>query len=173
VIKLKIKTRHEVLNDIILEAKKHPSDWMAVFGKDKRLLSDDYYILNPSTGIYIIKEYQRNPFDIKGLGGKITTNINDEIEGILHKKSGEFGIMQGNIQKILRNLESGVQPRVIFDAALKGDGDMGLRMPIKGPASISKKSFGQLRDIVSSKQKKLDSKFERMSADDGIYKSYE
>jgi hypothetical protein len=170
---LKIKTRHEILNDIILEAKKHPLGWVAVFGRDERLFSDDYYIINPNVGVYLVKEYRKNPYEIRGFGEKIIArNINDEIEEILHKKRGEFGIIQGNIRKILRSLEAGIQPRVIFEAALEGKEDMGLRIPVKGSASISRKSFNQLREIVSNKQKKLDSKFEKLLADAGVYRSY-
>jgi hypothetical protein len=170
---LKIKSRHEILNDIILQAKKHPLGWVAVFGRDERLLSDDYYIINPSVGVYIVKEYQKNPYELRGIGGKIISrNINDEIEEVIHKKRGEFGIIQGNIQKILRSLAAGIQPRTIFEAALRGGEDMGLRIPVKGSASISKESFNKLRELVSSKQKKIDLKFERMLMDAGIYRSY-
>ena len=33
-IELKIKSRHETLNDVIKDAKKQPKGWKAVFGKD-------------------------------------------------------------------------------------------------------------------------------------------
>jgi len=59
---VKIKKRNEILNDVIRDGKRHPKNWRAVFGKDKTLLSDDYYLFNPEIGIYLLKEYKKNPF---------------------------------------------------------------------------------------------------------------
>ena len=56
---MKIKTRNEILNDVIRDGKKHPKDWKAVFGKDNKSLSKDYYIFNPNIGIYLLKEYDK------------------------------------------------------------------------------------------------------------------
>jgi len=66
---VKIKLRNEILNDVIRDGKKYPKEWKAVFGKDKTSLSRDCYIFNPNVGIYLLKEYEKNPFETKGLGG--------------------------------------------------------------------------------------------------------
>jgi len=64
---VKIKSRNNLLNDIIKDAEKYPKDWKAVIGKDENRFSNDYYIFNPNTGIYLLKEYQKNPYEIKGM----------------------------------------------------------------------------------------------------------
>ena len=46
-------------------------------------------------------------------------------------------------------------------------------MPVRGHASSSKDSFQNIRDTLSDKQKKLDSKFEKIATDDGLYNSYD
>ena len=169
---MKIKSRKEILNDIIVDAKKHPSGWKAIFGTDKKRLSYDYYISHPDVGIYLLKEYQKNPFEIKGIGGKIARRIDDEIENEISKYAGDFGIIQGDIKKILENIESGISPQTIFDAAFKGDKDYGLKIPVKGRASSSEKSFKTIKNVLSDKQKEIDSKFEKIASDD-LYRSYE
>jgi len=168
---VKTKSRNEILNDIIRDAKKHPKGWKAVFGKDNERLSRDYYICNPNIGIYLLKEYQKNPFEIRGIGGKIARHIDEDIENEITKYAGDFGIIQGDIQRILKNIEKGIHPQKIFDAALKGK-DLGISMPVRGHASASKDSFTNLHDTLSTKQRKLDSKFEKIAADDGLYDSY-
>jgi len=171
---VKIKSRNEILNDIIKDAEKYPKDWKAIFGKDKERLSRDYYIFNPSIGIYLLKEYQKNPFEVKGIGEKIARDVDEDIENEITKHAGDFGIIQGDIRRILKNLEKGVRLQKIFDAAIKGKGkNLGISMPVRGHASTSKDSFVNLHDILSTKQKKLDLKFEKMATEDGLYTSYD
>lgn len=168
---VKIKSRNEMLNDIIRDSKKYPKGWMAAFGKDKNLFSHDYYIFNPEVGVYLLKEYQKNPFNVKGLGTKIARHIDDDIQEKISEKSGDFGIIQGNIRKIVKNIDRGVDPQKIFEEGLKGK-DLGIKMPLKGKASTSIDAFNHLQETFSSKQKRLNSKFEKMASDDGIYSSY-
>jgi len=169
----KIKTRNEILKDVIKDGKKYPKNWKAVFGKDTQRLSNDYYIFNPNIGIYFLKEYQKNPFEIKGIGGKIARHVDRDIDAEISKYSTDFGIIQGDFRKIIRNLEKGIEPQKIFDSAIKGKKDLGISMPVRGHASSSKDVFNNIHDIFSIKQKKLDLKFEKIASDDGLYSSYD
>jgi hypothetical protein len=169
----KIKTRHEILNDVIRDGKKHPKGWKAVFGEDKKRMSRDYYVFNPNIGIYLLKEYQKNPFEIRGVGGKIARYVDENIENELSRFSNDFGIIQGDFKKILKNLEKGIDPKRMFDSAVKGKKDYGIRMPVRGHASSSKDVYKNLNNELSSKQKKIDNKFEEIAEDDGLYKSYD
>jgi len=168
---VKIKSRNETLNDIVRDAKKYPKEWKAVFGKDKDSLSNDYYIFNPNIGIYLLKEYQKNPFETKGIGGKIARHIDEDVEEEITKYASDFGIVQGNIRRILKNIEKGIPPQKIFEAAMKGK-NLGLSIPVRGQATSSKNSFANLHDTLSTKQKRLDKKLEEMMADEGLYNSY-
>ena len=169
---MRIKTRNEILNDVIKEGKKHPKGWKAVIGRDAKLLSNDYYIFHPQIGIYLLKEYHKNPFEIRGVGCKIARHIDDDIEEQIRKNNSSFGIVQGDLRKILKNLERGITPEGIFDAAVKGKRDLGLQIPVKGKASSSKSVFRNIKNELSLKQKKLDNKFEKIASDEGLYNSY-
>ena len=46
-------------------------------------------------------------------------------------------------------------------------------MPIRGKATSSEDTFGNLKNELSSKQKKVDKRFEELAEDDGLYKSYD
>ena len=168
---MKIKTRNEILNDVIRDAKRYPKNWKAVFGKDKERLSRDYYLCNPEIGIYLLKEYQKNPFEVRGIGGKVARCLDEEIDNEITKYASDFGIIQGDIRRILKNIEKGIPPQEIFNAALKGK-NLGLSMPVRGHASSSKDSFKNIHETLSTRQKKLDSKLEKMASDDGLYDSY-
>ena len=170
---MKIKLRNEILNDVIRDGKKYPREWKAIFGEDKTTLSRDCYIFNPKIGIYLLKEYEKNPFEIKGLGGLIARRLDEDVQAEISRYAGDFGIIQGDFKKIYRNLKKGIEPKEIFDAAISGKKDLGLSLPVRGLASTSKDVFEDIRNNLLTKQKKLDEKFKKIAADDGLYKSYE
>ena len=167
----KIKPRHEILQDIITDAHKHPDGWKATFGQDREHLSTDCYISHPDIGIYLLKEYEKNPFERKGIGAKIARRIDDDITKKIQTHSGDFGIIHGNIQKILQNLNQGLSPQTILHAALRGT-DLGIRIPVKGLASRETNIFNYLHDAFTIQQKHLEQQCEKIMADDGVYTSY-
>ena len=169
---MKIKPRNDILRDIIRDAKKYPKGWNATFGHDTNLFSHDCYIFHPDIGIYLLKEYNKNPFEVKGMGSKLARRIDEDIEDQITKKSGDFGIIQGDIQKILRNINKGIPPQQILNSAINGE-DLGITIPVQGKASTSKDTFHSIKNAFYSHQKKLDTYFEKMASEDGIYKSYE
>jgi hypothetical protein len=169
---VKIKTRQQILTDLIKESRQHPKGWKATFGRDPRILSNDCYIFNPEIGIYLIKEYQKNPYQTKGIGSKIARNIDTDIEEKISQQSGDFGIIQGNIQRFIENVNKGIHPSTIFKEGLKGN-DLGIKIPLKGKASVSKDAFHYLHDACTQKQKKLNKECENMMAKDGVYSSYD
>jgi hypothetical protein len=169
---MKNKSRNEILNDIIKDSKKFPDGWKAASGKDKKLFSTDYYIFNPNIGVYLLKEYQKNPFQITGIGTKIARHIDDDIEEGINKKSEDFGIVQGNIHKIINNIEKGIHPHKIFEEGLKGK-DLGITIPVRGKVLTSENTFDYLHKMFESKQKKINEKFEKMATDNGVYSSYD
>ncbi len=169
---MKIKNRSDILSDIILDGKKHPIGWQAIFGKDNQRLTRDYYLMNPEIGIYYMKEYNKNPFIVKGIGSKIARKIDDEIENEIAKNQENFGIIQGDFQKIMRNIQKGIKPDKIFNEAIKGKKDYGLTIPVRGKASSSEKRFKNLNHVLLKNRKKINSKIEKIANEDGLYQPY-
>lgn len=169
---MKIKPRTDILRDIICDGKKYPKGWHAAFGKDSTLLSHDCYIFHPQIGIYLVKEYHKNPFEVKGVGAKLARHIDEDIPEQIIKKSGGFGIIQGDLRKILTNINKGVPPQQILTSAIRGE-DLGITIPIQGKASTAKDTFHSLKHTFSPQQKKLETTLEKMVSDDGLFTSYE
>jgi len=169
---MKIKNRQEILTDIINDSDSHSKNWKAVFGKDPYHLSSDYYLFHPHVGLYFIKEYEKNPFVQKGVGAKIARHVDEELETTIKDFSGDFGVIQGDIHKITSQLQKGRKPQDIINAAVKGK-DLGLRIPLRGQASHSNKTFSILNHQVKPTRKKVDDVFEKMAKKDGFYQAYE
>lgn len=169
---MRIKNRDETLQDIIKDASQNPTNWKAVCGKDYHHLSDDYYLFHPNVGLYLLKQYQKNPYAVKGVGGKIARHVDKDLEQCITDLSGSFGIIQGDIKKIASHLQKGARPETIINAAIQGK-DMGLTLPLQGTSSISEESFSTLKDQHVQSRKKLNHEFEKIVKQDGIYSSYE
>jgi len=166
-----VKPRSKVLDDLIKEAGRYPTGWKAVFGRDQRLLSFDYYIFHPKVGLYLLKEYCKNPYTLEGVGGRIARRVDEDILVELSSYSGYFGVIQGDIRKIASNIEKGVHPKEILNAALEGR-DLGVTIPLRGRASMEDERFKRLREKLGSKQKKIEEKFEKLAANEGLYAAY-
>lgn len=169
---MKIKNRNDILNDIILDGKKHPKGWQAIFGQDNQRLTRDCYIMNPEIGVYYMKEYNKNPFIVKGIGSKIARKIDDEIENEISKNEGDFGIIQGDFRKIIKNIQKGIKPEKIFNEAIKGKKDLGLKIPVRGKASSCQEQFKNINQTLSKNRKKINSKIEEIANEDGLYQPY-
>lgn len=169
---MKIKKRNEVLDDIIHHGKKWPNDWMASFGKNYHDHADDYYVHHPKVGLFYIKEYQKNPYQHIGVGGKVARKIDADVTEELHKQSHQFGIIQGDARKITENIKKGISPEEIINGMISGK-DKGIRMPIKGRASQSKEPFQKAKQQGKDEQKKINHRFQQIAKDEGIYSSYD
>ena len=169
---MKIKQRSEILHDIIRDAKKVPTGWTAAFGKDPLLSSHDYYILHPDIGLYLLKEVQKNPYQIKGIGTKISRRTDDNIIEKINEKSGDFGIIQVDFHKIFINLKKGIQPEKIFEEGINGK-DLGITIPVRGKASTSQQVYEYLKENYRIQQKPLHKKMGQLLSDEGISTGYD
>lgn len=167
-----IKTRRDILSDVINEATNFPTDWKAVFGRDQKRLSTDYYLFHPNVGLYLLKEYEKNPLERVGVGSKITRYVDDDISNTISTYKDNFGIIQGDFPKILRSIQRGIKPNEIVDAAFKGK-DLGISIPLKGSATTQTETYRSLRSFKEKSQKKIDERFEKLANENGIYNSYD
>lgn len=169
---MKIKNRDELLTDIIHHGKKYPTGWNASFGKNFHHFSEDYYLHHPKIGLFYLKEYQKNPYQKIGVGGKVARKIDEDVTEELRKHSQHFGIIQGDIRRITMNMRNGVSPKEIIQGMIDGK-DKGMTMPIKGKATKSTESIEKVKDHGKNQQKKIDQRFQQLAKEQGLYSSYD
>jgi hypothetical protein len=169
---MKLKTRDQLFNDIIRHGKKHPTGWMASFSKDYQNLSNDSYLFHPNIGLFYLKDYQKNPFQHVGFGGKIARKIDEDLTEELRKQSNNFGIIQGDIRRIAHHIDQGISPSEIIQSMFKGE-NKGMTMPVKGTASSSSEQVPMLKNFGKKNQKKVKEYFKKRASTDGLYHSYD
>ena len=98
--------------------------------------------------------------------------IDDDIEEMFVHNKGKFGIIQGDMGKILHHLKQGYHPNDLMKAAVDGK-DLGIRIPLQGNASAEKPLFTKVHQALSTKRKKLDEAFDEVLTDEQVHTSYD
>ena len=133
---------------------------------DNRIKIDDYYTIpegNRWSGAFVkIRLYLPDGY---------TIYFDDDIEDIFVHNKGKFGIVQGDMKKVLHHLERGHKPTELFQAAMDGK-DMGIRIPLRGNATSEKPVFSKIHEAMGEKRKKLDAAYDELITEEQVDASY-
>lgn len=89
---MRVRDWQEVLTDVV-DSNASPDEWRAVAGNRQQGIGEDMYIGHPNAGVFQIKTYAKNPFEVKGVGGKVARRIDDDIDPLFPTtQTGRFGV---------------------------------------------------------------------------------
>ena len=152
-----MKSREEILNEIIQKGRKNPKGWKGAYRYDSRLHAHEYTFLHPEFGIYRIKEWQKNPYETIGVGEKLARKVD---ENLLKNRIGNFGIVRFN-PKRLEEIEEITFKTMIKEGILK--------LELEGEMHHMPKPLDyELR----KKNKKMDEKFLEMLQAERAFDGY-
>lgn len=160
----------EILDEIAAEGNKELKQWSAAFGFDQETHSYDLYILNPVIGVYQIKMDHKNPYELRGVGGRIARRVDEEISP---PGNDRFGIIRQNPRKIVESMKMGIPLHKILEEAMIFNREgHGIEVPVKGPLDTSDASISKLRAAFQDEMECISEEFEKVVEEDGAYKSY-
>ncbi len=152
-----MKSREEILNEIIQKGRKNPKGWKGAYRYDSRLHASEYTFFHPEFGIYRIKEWQKNPYETIGVGEKLARKVD---ENLLKNRIGNFGIVRFN-PKRLEEVEEITFKTMIKEGILK--------LELEGEMHHMPKPLDyELR----KKNKKMDEKFLEMLQAERAFDGY-
>ncbi len=85
---MKVREWQDILDDVV-QSGADPEGWRAVAGDRQRGVGEDFYIGHPSAGLYFLKTYAKNPFEVKGVGTQVARKVDADIE--THLPTGDEG----------------------------------------------------------------------------------
>ncbi len=90
---MRVRDWQDIVEDVA-DSGVDPEGWRAVAGDRKRGVGEDLYIGHPSGGVYQLKTFAKNPFEVRGVGTRVARKIDDEIGSFLPEKgdSGRFAV---------------------------------------------------------------------------------
>jgi len=163
-----VKTREELLRDLIARAEEHPNGWKAAVRQDPRLFAREYYIFHPRVGVYELKEYQVNPFEAAGVGAHLASSVPKDLPGSLKQQAGIFAIVEVSLARLRKVLEETSEGLSLPEAELRA----GIRIPMQGPVHGASASLRFLDSSLERKRHVVDEEFRRLVDRRGLTIAY-
>lgn len=91
---MRVREWDDILEDVV-ESNADPGGWRAVGGDRASGIGEDLYVGHPAVGVFQLKTYAKNPYDVQGVGSKVARSIDDELEPLFPEQgTGGFGVQQ-------------------------------------------------------------------------------
>lgn len=163
-----------------------PADeWRAVAGDRQKGIGEDLYLGHPAVGLFQLKTYAKNPYQVRGVGSKVARKIDEDIESYLPEQSdGRFAVRtapadESEAEAMARRLEETVKTHA--DAPTTPDdlfSDMmdALNSPAYGPMDYNQhgrpEALHDLATTFSDAEDVLETEFEDLVADDEVNRGF-
>ncbi|WP_439026751.1 hypothetical protein [Haloarchaeobius sp. DT45] len=90
---MRVRDWDDIVSEVV-ESKADPEGWRAVAGDRANGLGEDFYVGHPNSGVYQLKTYAKNPFEVRGVGTQIARKLDDEIGSFFpeQQESSRFAV---------------------------------------------------------------------------------
>ncbi|MFB6151684.1 MAG: hypothetical protein ABEJ40_07755 [Haloarculaceae archaeon] len=90
---MRVRDWQDILEDVV-ESDADPDGWRAVGGDRANGIGEDLYFGHPRVGVFQIKTYARNPYQVEGIGAEVARRIDDELDPLFPEEpdAGMFGV---------------------------------------------------------------------------------
>jgi hypothetical protein len=75
---MRVRDWQDIVSDVV-ERDVDPEGWRAVAGDRQSGLGEDLYLGHPQAGLFLLKTYAKNPFEVRGVGTQVARSLDDEI----------------------------------------------------------------------------------------------
>lgn len=129
---MKVRSWQDIISDVV-ESNADPEGWRAVAGDRRGGIGEDLYIGHPAAGLFFLKTYAKNPFDVKGVGTEVARSVDEELESLLPTgDDGRFAVQQApadeseaeakasELETVLKtHAEAPTSPQAVFDDVME------------------------------------------------------
>jgi hypothetical protein len=90
---MRVREWTDIVEDVV-EQDVDPNDWRAIAGDRAGGVGEDMYLGHPKGGLYHLKTYAKNPFEVQGVGTQVARRLDDEIGTYLPQDAdrGRFAV---------------------------------------------------------------------------------
>jgi hypothetical protein len=90
---MRVRDWQDILEDAV-ESSAEPSEWRAVSGDRSGGVGEDMFLGHPSVGVFQLKTFAKNPFEVQGVGSRVARKIDDELDPLFpgEDSDGRFGV---------------------------------------------------------------------------------
>ena len=93
---MRVRDWQDILEDVV-ESDADASGWRAVAGDRSGGVGEDMFLGHPSVGVFQLKTFAKNPYEVRGVGSQVARRIDDELDPLFPEadNAGRFGVNQG------------------------------------------------------------------------------
>jgi plasmid stabilization system protein ParE len=177
---MRVRDWQDIMDDVV-ENDVEPDGWRAVGGDRANGIGEDLYVGHPGVGVFQLKTYAKNPFEVQGVGARVARRIDDELDPLFPRAddaAGQFGVQQppedeDEAERAVRDLETVVEthadaptsPRALFEDIMDA-----LDSPAYGPMEFDHHDrpdpMDDLTDTFEEAEELLDAEFEDVVDED-------
>ncbi|MEY7852006.1 hypothetical protein AB7C87_22705 [Natrarchaeobius sp. A-rgal3] len=90
---MRIREWQDILEDVT-DRDVDPQGWRAVAGDRAGGVGEDLYLGHPRAGVFFLKTYAKNPYEVRGVGTRVARKLDDEIGTFLPREDagGRFAV---------------------------------------------------------------------------------
>lgn len=181
---MRVRDWEDIVSDVV-DSNGNPEGWRAIAGTRSQGVGEDLYLGHPQAGLYHLKTYAKNPFDVKGVGTQVARRLDDEIGAYLPDKTdARFAVQQpprdaDEAQSKARRIEETINahadvpttPDALFDDLMEA-----IESPAYGPMqydlSDRPDSLRKLSKTFEDAEELLDAELETLIEADEINKGF-
>ena len=181
---MRVRDWQDILDDVV-EADAEPDGWRAVGGTRPRGIGEDLYLGHPEAGLYHLKTYAKNPFEVRGVGTRLARKLDDDIgEYLPTEAAGRFAVRQAaedeevaetrarHVEETLRtHAEAPTSPDHLFSDLMDA-----LESPAFGPVDYDTRTrpdgVDELADTFEDAEDLLEAEFDDLVDDDGVNRGF-
>lgn len=181
---MRVRGWQDILEDVV-ESDAEPSGWRAVAGDRAAGIGEDMFIGHPNGGVFQLKTYAKNPFEVQGVGSRVARRVDDELDPLFPDETGgRFGVRspfenEDDAKRKARALEEVLQTHAdaptttdaLFDDVMET-----LESPAFGPIDYEfdgrPESLDNLSGTFEEAERLLEAEFEDLVDAEGVDRGF-
>ncbi|MFB6296979.1 MAG: hypothetical protein ABEH56_00500 [Salinirussus sp.] len=177
---MRVRDWQDIMEDVV-ESDVDPEGWRAVGGDRAGGIGEDLYVGHPAAGVFQLKTYAKNPFQVEGVGARVARRIDDELDPLFPsagEEAGHFGVQEpvadeaeaedrlSRLQTVVKtHAEAPTSPQALFEDIMDA-----MESPAYGPMEFESDdrpgSMSELSGTFEEAEELLDAEFEDVISED-------
>ncbi|ELZ78796.1 hypothetical protein G3A49_17520 [Haloferax volcanii] len=84
---MRVRDWQDILSEVVDAGRdRDPDAWRAVAGNRRRSLGEDLFLAHPDAGVYQLKTYAKNPYEVRGVGARVARRIDDDLDPLFPRR---------------------------------------------------------------------------------------
>lgn len=112
---MRVRDWQDIMDDVV-DSGADPAGWRGVGGDRDGGIGEDLFIGHPSAGVFQLKTYAKNPYEVQGVGARVARRIDDDLDPLFPGEDapGQFGVQEpvtdeDEAQQTARDLETVIE----------------------------------------------------------------